>query len=171
MAILQPIGSLAITPVSGRAQIGSLVEVSPMPGIMSKLTDANSTGLGSTSATGSLLATQAATRSILSVVNTYLLRPLTAGEMDYILQNRSRFVFTLGVGDRRGNFMGRFGIVSNWHGEDVTALRLPNPPSAPDYVFSFDFSGSEGTMRLTDNHVSVPNTYGALRYFTIRATS
>ncbi|WGE30538.1 hypothetical protein PHA77_08045 [Edwardsiella tarda] len=109
--------------------------------------------------------------SILSVANTYLIRPLTADDMAIILQNRRYFIFSIGVGDRREEFKARFGIAANWSGEDVSALRLPNPPYAPDYVFSFDFSGSAGTMRLTDNHVSIPNTYGGIRYFTIRLKS
>ncbi|ELC8786483.1 hypothetical protein RJV04_000742 [Salmonella enterica] len=137
--------------------------------LLDKLTPQNNTGLGSASVQGSVLNTQAATRTILSVANTYLTNKLTADEMALILNNRNDFTFTIGVGDRRTDFIGRFALATNWHGEDVTNFQLrPNPPGAPEYDFRLTFSASAGTMKVTDNHFGVRNTYGSLRYFTIR---
>ncbi|EEF6843018.1 hypothetical protein GQG71_004204 [Salmonella enterica] len=47
-------------------------------------------------------------------------------------------------------------------------LLRPNPPGAPEYGFTLTFSGETGTMTVTDSHVGVHNTYGSIRYFTIR---
>ncbi|EDY1994211.1 hypothetical protein JYL57_001450 [Salmonella enterica subsp. enterica serovar Typhimurium] len=137
--------------------------------ILDKLKPQNNTGLGSTTAQGTVLNTQAATRTILSVANTYLTNKLTADEMAFILSNRSQFEFIIGVGDRRAEFKGRFALATNWRGEDVTNFQLrPNPAGAPEYDFRLTFSASAGTMTVTDNHVGTRNTYGSLRYFTIR---
>ncbi|HAF8817589.1 TPA: hypothetical protein G5V04_003064 [Salmonella enterica] len=137
--------------------------------LLDKLKPQNNTGLGSTTVQGTVLNTQAATRTILSVANTYLTNKLTADEMALILNNRNDFTFTIGVGDRRTDFIGRFALATNWHGEDVTRLQLrPNPTGAPEYDLRLTFSASTGTMTVTDNHVGVRNTYGSIRYFTIR---
>lgn len=137
--------------------------------LLDKLKPQNNTGLGSTTVQGTVLNTQAATRTILSVANTYLTNKLTADEMALILSNRSQFEFIIGVGDRRPEFKERFVLATNWHGEDVTRLQLrPNPAGAPEYDFRLTFSASAGTMTVTDNHVGSHNTYGSLRYFAIR---
>ncbi|EBW6364485.1 hypothetical protein DPU24_27745 [Salmonella enterica subsp. enterica serovar Oranienburg] len=140
----------------------------PQP-LLDKLTPQNNTGLGSTTVQGTVLNTQATARTILSVANTYLTNKLTADEMALILNNRDDFTFTIGVGDRRAGFISRFELATNWHGEDVTNFQLrPNPAGAPEYDLRLTFSASAGTMTVTDNHVGVRNTYGSLRYFTIR---
>ncbi|EEN5587743.1 hypothetical protein [Salmonella enterica] len=137
-----------------------------------KLNPQNSTGLGSTTAQGIVLNTQAAARTILNVVNTYLTDKLTADEMAWILSHRDKFTFSIGVGDRRTEFISRFALATNWHGEDVTNFQLrPNPAGAPEYDLRLTFSASAGTMTVTDNHVGTRNTYGSLRYFAIRMKS
>lgn len=139
--------------------------------LQNKLQPQNNTGLGSTAVRGTVLNTQDAARTILSVANAYLVNKLTADEMAWILSHRDKFTFSIGVGDRRGGVEGRFAIATNWHGEDVTRLQLrPNPSGAPEYDFRLTFSASAGTLTLTDNHVFTPNTYGGLRYFIIRKT-
>ncbi|EBA1653527.1 hypothetical protein L1O59_004640 [Salmonella enterica] len=136
--------------------------------LLDKLKPQNNTGLGSASVQGNLLNTRASTMPILDVANTYLTNKLTADELALILRNRSRFTFTIGVGDRRAEFKSRFKIVTNWHGEDVdNHLLAPDPWNNPPYSFRLTFTGSAGTMKLTDRHAS-PNTYGSIRYFTIR---
>ncbi|HIF2328819.1 TPA: hypothetical protein ACXZPG_004495 [Salmonella enterica] len=137
--------------------------------LLDKLKPQNNTGLGSTTVQGTVLNTQDATRTILSVANTYLTNKLTAGEMALILNNRDNFTFTIGVGDRRTDFISRFALATNWHGEDVTNFQLrPNPAGAPEYDFRLTFSASAGTMSVTDNHVGTHSVYGSIRYFTIR---
>ncbi|ECT1019461.1 TPA: hypothetical protein H2A59_003106 [Salmonella enterica] len=137
--------------------------------LLDKLKPQNSLEPGSTTVQGTALNTQGAARTILSVANTYLTNKLTADEMALILRNRDKFTFTIGVGDRRKDFISRFVPATNWHGEDVTNLLLrPNPPGAPEYGFTLTFSGETGTMTVTDSHVGVHNTYGSIRYFTIR---
>ncbi|HBM0096116.1 TPA: hypothetical protein LT061_002563 [Salmonella enterica subsp. enterica serovar Blitta] len=136
--------------------------------LTAKLTPQNSTGLGSASVLGNLLNTRDNTMPVLDVVNTWLTNKLTADELVLILRNRSRFTFTIGVGDRRAEFKGRFKIATNWRGEDVDNFLLaPDPWNNPPYSFRLTFTGSAGTMRLTDRHAS-PNTYGSIRYFTVR---
>lgn len=158
-----------IMPVSGVAVIGGGNRPEFPPALTEKLSPENSTGLGSTSVQGTLLLTQPKPRRILDVANTYLKNHLTEDEMTFILRNRERFSFTPGVGDRRTDFISRFVKINNWDGEDVSGLRLrPNPPGAPEYFFTLTFSAVSGTMTLTDNHVQCPDTYGSLRYFTIR---
>lgn len=155
--------------VVGRGQLVLGSASRTPPSLLDKLKPQNNTGLGSTTVQGTVLNTQDATRTILSVANTYLTNKLTADEMAFILSNRSQFEFIIGVGDRRAEFKGRFALATNWHGEDVTRLQLrPNPTGAPEYDLRLTFSASTGAMTVTDNHVGVRNTYGSLRYFTIR---
>ncbi|EAP7663711.1 hypothetical protein ELK24_13040 [Salmonella enterica] len=136
--------------------------------LLDKLKPQNNTGLGSASVQGNLLNTRASTMPILDVANAYLTNKLTADELALILRNRSRFTFTIGVGDRRAEFKSRFRIATNWHGEDVDNLLLaPDPWNDPPYSFRMTFTGSAGTMKLTDRHAG-QNTYGSIRYFTIR---
>ncbi|EHL2884859.1 hypothetical protein KDH02_002548 [Salmonella enterica] len=174
MAILQPgifYGDNSISPVSGAAVIGGRNPVIPAT-LLDKLKPQNSAGLGSVSVQGYALNTQDAARSLLDVVNTYLTNKLTADELALILRNRDKFTFTIGVGDRRAEFKGRFAQATNWHGEDVNNFQLrPNPAGAPEYDFRLTFSGASGTIKVTDNHVGTRNTYGAIRYFTIRGSS
>ncbi|EAM6080678.1 hypothetical protein CDJ04_07160 [Salmonella enterica] len=133
-----------------------------------KLLPQNNTGLGSASVQGNLLNTRASTMPVLDVVNNWLTNKLTADELALILRNRSRFTFTIGVGDRREEFKSRFRIATNWHGEDVSNFLLsPDPWNDPHYNFRLTFTGSAGTMKLTDTHAS-PDTYGSIRYFTVR---
>ncbi|HFZ9108558.1 TPA: hypothetical protein ACIPVM_000067 [Salmonella enterica subsp. diarizonae serovar 50:k:z35] len=147
-------------------------ESSAPDSIKVKLNPQNNTGLGSTTDQGNVLNTQAAARTILSVVNTYLTDKLTADEMVWILSHRDKFTFTIGVGDRRTEFISRFALATNWHGEDVSTFQLrPNPSGAPEYDLRLTFSASAGTMTVTDNHVGVRNTYGSIRYFAIRVKS
>ncbi|EGF4127695.1 TPA: hypothetical protein ACIT51_000087 [Salmonella enterica subsp. enterica serovar Java] len=139
------------------------------PSLLDKLKPQNNTGLGSASVQGNVLNTQDATRTILSVANTYLTNKLTADEMALILNNQGKFTFSIGVGDRRTDFISRFALATNWHGEDVTNFQLrPNPAGAPEYDFRLTFSASAGTMSVTDNHVGTHSVYGSIRYFTIR---
>ncbi|EEM6321768.1 hypothetical protein C9H16_09605 [Salmonella enterica] len=134
-----------------------------------KLQPQNNTGLGSTSSQGNVLFTRSNAYPLLDVVNTYLKTPLTADELKTILDNRDKFEFAIGVGDRRDGVVGRFVVASNWHGEDVNNLLLrPNPKDAPEYDFRLTFSAEAATLTLTDNHAAVPNTFGGLRYFTAR---
>ncbi|EEM1821243.1 hypothetical protein GKA92_24405 [Salmonella enterica subsp. enterica] len=134
-----------------------------------KLEPQNSTGLGSPSVLGNPVNTQLPDRRILDVVNTYLKTPLTSDELNLILTKRDKFEFTAGMGDRRTAFMERFRLVTNWHGEDVTNLLLGPEPwdGRPPYNLTLSFSGRTGSMRLTDSHSSA-NTYGSMRYLTIR---
>ncbi|EME5567819.1 hypothetical protein VY397_000605 [Salmonella enterica] len=149
--------------------LGSGVQENIPQPILDKLKPQNNTGLGSASVQGNLLNTRASTMPVLDVVNNWLTNKLTADEMALILRNRDKFTFTIGVGDRRKDFISRFVPATNWHGEDVTNLLLrPNPPGAPEYGFTLTFSGETGTMTVTDSHVGVHNTYGSIRYFTIR---
>lgn len=159
-------------PVKGLYVQGMVVagEREIIPGaLLLKLKPQNSTGLGSSSVLGKITGTQAATRHILDAVNTYLKTPLTADEMALILANRNKFEFTIGTGDRREVFTGRFRLITNWHGEDVNNLLLTPEPwdDWPAYGFRLTFSGTTGMMTLTDVHAS-GNTYGAIRYLTVR---
>ncbi|HFW3088621.1 TPA: hypothetical protein ACIBE3_002158 [Salmonella enterica subsp. enterica serovar Reading] len=161
-----------IFPISGAPVIGGAGKLTIPHAIQDKLQPKNNTGLGSTTAQGAVLNTQAAARTILNVVNTYLTDKLTADEMAWILSHRDKFTFSIGVGDRRTEFISRFALATNWHGEDVTRLQLrPNPTGAPEYDLRLTFSASAGTMTVTDNHVGVRNTYGSLRYFAIRVAT
>lgn len=142
------------------------------PVLLNKLKPQNHTGLGSQSIQGNLINSRVSERQILDVANIYLTDKLTADELKIILNNWNKFEFAIGVGDRRPGAVSRFAIASNWHGEDVNNLLLrPNPPDAPEYDLRLTFSAKDETLKLTDNHVSVPNTYGGLRYFTIRVKS
>ncbi|MGG6046736.1 hypothetical protein, partial [Salmonella enterica] len=63
----------------------------------------------------------------------------------------------------------RFVVAQDWHGEDVSDLQLkPDPPNSPTYNFRLSFSADTGMLTLTDSHFSTANTYGSLRYFTVR---
>ncbi|HAG0018063.1 TPA: hypothetical protein G8O67_005498 [Salmonella enterica] len=138
--------------------------------LLDKLTPQNNTGLGTSTSLGDAWHTTPTEVSILDVVNRYLVNPLTAVEMKYILAHPEKFTFEMGAGDRREAFKSRIVEVDNWHGEDVTGLVLtPNPANAPAYKFSLTFSAVTGMMKLTDGHAGQPNTYGALRYLTVRA--
>lgn len=156
---------------SGTPVLGNLPSVFVIPaGLRKKLQPANRTGLGSTTVGGNIITTQWKSRSILSVVNTYLQEPLKAGELEFILRHRMHFVFTAGVGDRRPeypNLCARFGLITNWHGEDVKNLLL-EPVIWPEqhYNFRLTFDGESGQMTLTDSH-SGDNNWGSLRYLTI----
>ncbi|EAW9081245.1 hypothetical protein F3V99_15500 [Salmonella enterica] len=148
--------------------LGSGVQENIPQSILDKLKPQNNTGLGSASVQGNLLNTRASTMPILDVVNNWLTNKLASDELALILRNRSRFSFTIGVGDRRAEFKSRFRIATNWHGEDADNLLLaPDPWNDPHYNFRLTFTGSAGTMKLTDTHAS-SNTYGSIRYFTIR---
>ncbi|HBM0094843.1 hypothetical protein ACEY8Q_16955 [Salmonella enterica subsp. enterica] len=148
--------------------LGSGVQENIPQPILDKLKPQNNTGLGSASVQGNLLNTRASTMPVLDVVNNWLTNKLASDELALILRNRSRFSFTIGVGDRRAEFKSRFRIATNWHGEDADNLLLvPDPWNDPHYNFRLTFTGSAGTMKLTDTHAS-PNTYGSIRYFTIR---
>ncbi|HAK6117879.1 TPA: hypothetical protein H2R31_002921 [Salmonella enterica] len=137
-----------------------------------KLNPQNNTGLGSTGAQGIVLNTWDGGREILAIANTYLTNKLTADEMTWILSHPDKFTFSIGVGDRRTEFISRFALATNWHGEDVNTFQLrPNPTGAPEYDFRLTFSARAGTMTVTDNHVGSHNTYGSLRYFAIRVKS
>ncbi|EAP6367423.1 hypothetical protein EI752_27645 [Salmonella enterica] len=156
--------------VKGMITLGSDVVIPDS--LLLKLKPQNSTGLGSTSSQGNLLLTRNNAYPLLDVVNTYLTDKLTADELKTILDNRDRFEFAIGVGDRRSGVVGRFVIASNWHGEDVNNLLLrPNPQGAPEYDLRLTFSAEAATLTLTDNHVATPNTFGGLRYFTVRFKS
>ncbi|EJV0878675.1 hypothetical protein N5519_001802 [Salmonella enterica] len=153
--------------VKGMITLGSGVVIPDS--LLLKLEPQNSTGLGSPVVLGNTVNTQAPERRILDVVNTYLKTPLTDDELKLILAKRDKFEFATGVGDRRSAFMGRFRLVTNWHGEDVTNLSpKPEPWDGwPPYQFRLSFSGATGMIKLTDDH-SGANTYGAMRYLTIR---
>ncbi|EEG2782571.1 hypothetical protein GXR14_001191 [Salmonella enterica] len=137
--------------------------------LLLKLEPQNSAGLGSPSVLGNTTNTWIQERRILDVVNTYLKTPLTSEELNLLLTKRDKIEFTIGTGDRRIGGVGRFSMITNWHGEDVTDLLLrPEPWDGwPPYQFRLSFSGVTGMMSLTDSHAG-GNTYGAMRYLTIR---
>lgn len=155
--------------VQGGRVLGAGVETEQIPvSLLDKLKPQNNTGLGSTSVLGKVLNTRDNIMPLLDVVNNWLTNKLTADELALILRNRSRFTFTIGVGDRRAEFKGRFKIATNWRGEDVDNFLLaPDPWNNPPYNFRLTFTGGAGTMKLTDTHAGT-NTYGSIRYFTIR---
>ncbi|EOW6510851.1 hypothetical protein ACOZXQ_000570 [Cronobacter malonaticus] len=135
--------------------------------IREKLSPENRTDLGSTTVLGRVFNTRSDYYHVLELLNAYLRQPLTEDELDYIMQNRRRFVFYLGVGDRRNtpNFIRRFVFAENWHGEDVSNFSIePDAYSSPRYNFLLFFDGSAKIMQLTDSH-SGPNAYGAIRAF------
>ncbi|HCM2000515.1 TPA: hypothetical protein N3A45_003661 [Salmonella enterica subsp. salamae serovar [1],40:z35:e,n,x,z15] len=164
------IGGPALLPGLISGDTSPALGMQPVPEfILDKLLPENSTGLGSTSVQGTLLLTQPKPRRILDVVNMYLKNPLTESELALILGNREQFKFTAGVGDRRPEFKGRFRLVENWQGEDVSGYLLsPDPYNNPQYRFLLTFSGEDGSLVLTDSHANQPDKYGSLRYFTIR---
>ncbi|EOV0283830.1 hypothetical protein ACOIP5_002766 [Salmonella enterica] len=137
-----------------------------------KLLPQNNTGLGSNTVAGTVIPTQADNRKILWVVNTYLKDKLTDDELGIILNNRDKFEFTIGVGDRRTSLVSRFKISTDWHGEDVTGRILTPDPVTGDqnYYHTLTFSGKSGQMSVTDKHYGT-NQYGSVRYFTIRYKS
>lgn len=137
--------------------------------LLAKLRPENNTGLGSTTVPGNVLPTQAGSRTILNVVNTYLVNKLTAEELKTVLDNRDKFEFTIGVGDRRSGAISRFKIATNWHGEDVSKRILtPDPFNDPPYHHTLTFSGTTGQMTMTDTHAGENSTYGSIRYMTVR---
>lgn len=137
--------------------------------LLLKLKPQNNTGLGSDSVRGNVLPTRNSAFPLLEVVNTYLTDKLTEDELKIILNNRDKFEFAIGVGDRRPGFIPRFVVAQDWHGEDVSDLQLiPDPPNSPTYNFRLSFSADTGMLTLTDSHFSTANTYGSLRYFTVR---
>ncbi|MFI7783599.1 hypothetical protein EN46_07450 [Citrobacter amalonaticus] len=139
------------------------------PVLLAKLRPENSTGLGNGSVLGNVVPTQAGSRIILNVVNTYLVNKLTADEMKTILDNRDKFEFTVGVGDRRGGAKSRFKIATNWHGEDTNSRVLtPDPFNDPLYHHTLTFSGTTGLMTMTDDHAGGSSTWGSIRYMTVR---
>ncbi|ECT1020816.1 TPA: hypothetical protein H2A59_004920 [Salmonella enterica] len=161
---IKPCGGSGVI-VLGHGEVFSVPE-----SLRQKLLPQNNAGLGSTSALGSFLPTLTnMQRSIWDVVNNWLTNKLTTDEMKYILAHPEKFTFEMAVGDRREDFKSRIVVVGNWHGEDVTGLKLtPNPAGAPAYNFTLNFSAVTGMMMLTDSHAGQPNTYGALRYLTVR---
>ncbi|EAB6033909.1 hypothetical protein FKH18_25070 [Salmonella enterica] len=153
--------------VKGMITLGANEEIPRT--LLLKLEPQNSTGLGSSSVLGNQITTQPAERRILDVVNTWLKTPLPREELNLILTKRDKFEFTIGTGDRRPGGVGRFRLITNWQGEDVTNLLLrPEPWDGwPPYQFRLSFSGATGMMSLTDSHAG-GNMYGAMRYLTIR---
>jgi hypothetical protein len=138
--------------------------------LLNKLLPANNTGLGSTTTQGNVLATQTTARTLLSVINTYLVTALTQAELDVILANPADFVFSIGYGDRRGGSINsRFDTASNWSGAEVKALLLsPEPFSSQPYNHKLTFSRSGGgSVTVIDSHYG-ENNYGSIRYFTVR---
>ncbi|HAD5968605.1 TPA_asm: hypothetical protein G1Q02_17450 [Salmonella enterica subsp. enterica serovar Typhimurium] len=134
-----------------------------------KLLPQNNIGLGSVSSLGNVLNTRDAPMPLLDVINNWLTNKLTADELALITRNRDRFTFAIGVGDRREAFKSRIVEADNWHGEDANNLKLtPNPPGAPAYNFTLSFTAANAMTSLTDSHAGQPNTYGALRYLTVR---
>ncbi|EAA8947805.1 hypothetical protein B6440_25260 [Salmonella enterica] len=140
--------------------------------LLAKLRPENNTGLGSNTVTGTVIPTQAGSRKILWVVNTYLTDKLTEDELKTIMDNRDKFEFTIGVGDRRTSLALRFKIATDWHGEDVTGRILTPDPTINDqnYHHTLTFSGKSGQMSVTDKHYGT-NQYGSVRYFTVRYKS
>ncbi|ECT1023870.1 hypothetical protein DPO11_28790 [Salmonella enterica] len=155
--------------ISGIRPVHHAVVMGSGDALTGKLSPQNNTGLGTRTSLGNAWHTSTTEASILDVVNHYLVSPLTAVEMKYILAHPEKFTFEMAVGDRREDFKGRIVEVDNWHGEDVTGLKLtPNPANAPAYNFTLNFSAVTGMMKLTDGHAGQPNTYGTLRYLTVR---
>ena len=154
---------------SGTPVLGNRPSVFVIPaGLRKKLQPTNRTGLGSTTVGGNVITTQWGARSILSVVNTYLQEPLTDSELSFILQHRKHFVFTAGMGDRRPDYCWRFGLMTNWHGEDVKDLLMqPWVYDSEHYNFRLTFDGESGQMTLTDTHYGDDNKWGCLRYLTV----
>ncbi|ELD0485738.1 hypothetical protein QUQ58_002262 [Escherichia coli] len=154
---------------SGTPVIGNIPSAFVVPaGLLEKLQPVNRTGLGSTTVGGNVITTQWESRSILSVVNTYLQEPLTAAELEFILRHRTHFVFTAGMGDRREDYYWRFGMITNWHGEDTKNLLMqPWVYASEHYNFRLTFDGKNGQMTLTDTHYGDDNTWGSLRYLTV----
>lgn len=135
-----------------------------------KLLPANNQNLGSTKAMGAVIKSRPENHTILTVVNTYLIAPLTADEMTFILQNRDKYVFKMGVGDNRSHVSSRFGLVNNWSGEDVVDFALqPEFFTQPGalYYHKLSFSGASGTLNIMDGH-RLPEHYGSIRYLTVR---
>ncbi|EDR5178694.1 hypothetical protein CEH78_004738 [Salmonella enterica] len=134
-----------------------------------KLLPENNIGLGSESALGTAIPTGNVNRHIWEVINNWLINKLTFDDWVIIRENMDRFTFAIGVGDRREAFKSRIVEADNWHGEDVNNLKLtPNPPGAPAYNFTLSFTAADAMTSLTDSHAGQPNTYGALRYLTVR---
>ncbi|EOC0702706.1 hypothetical protein ACIU3Q_005940, partial [Salmonella enterica subsp. enterica serovar Kokomlemle] len=139
--------------ISGIRPVHHAVVMGAGDALTGKLSPQNNTGLGTRTSLGNAWHTSTTEASILDVVNRYLVSPLTAVEMKYILAHPEKFTFEMAVGDRREDFKGRIVEVDNWHGEDVTGLKLtPNPANAPAYNFTLTFSAVTGMMKLTDGH-------------------
>ncbi|MBE8611543.1 hypothetical protein CYG68_03820 [Morganella morganii] len=137
--------------------------------LLAKLADSNYRYLGNPNYRGAFFGTPVDSR-ILSVINAYLVTPMTEDELALILANRAHFEFRIGVGDWRidGRIFSRFAIADNWQGEDVTD-RVLTPEVFPEgsYRHRLTFSGSTGRIKMTDEH-SGGNRYGSIRYLTIR---
>ncbi|MEB7738577.1 hypothetical protein NGB58_04690 [Escherichia coli] len=143
---------------------GQRVDVSEK--IRKKIRSENRINLGSTEVPGRVFDTTDY-YYVQDVLNAYLRQPLTENELEYILSNREKFVFCLGVGDRRdtsADLIRRFVYVDNWHGEDVRDFSLAPEvfPSQP-YNFRLLFDSRARILRLTDTHAWKSNKYGALR--------
>ena len=141
--------------------------------IRRKLRPENRVNLGSVTELGVVFPT-GTTHSILEVINGYLKDSLTVDELSFILEHREKFVFSLGVGDRRDSaaLVPRFTYVDNWHGDDVTDfVLLPEVYSRQAYRHRLWFDGTAGTIRMTDEHSGGGSRYGSLRALVIREAS
>ncbi|EOC0700167.1 hypothetical protein ACIU3Q_003238 [Salmonella enterica subsp. enterica serovar Kokomlemle] len=160
---IKPCGGSGVI-VLGHGEVFSVPE-----SLRQKLLPENNIGLGSESVLGAFVPTGNVNRNIWEVANLWLTNKLTYDDWLIIKDNRDRFTFTIGVGDRREAFKSRIVEVNNWHGEDADDLILtPNPAGAPAYNFKLYFKVFSAAIVLTDSHAGQPNTYGALRYLTVR---
>ncbi|BDO94924.1 TPA: hypothetical protein OCF48_004059 [Escherichia coli] len=158
--------------VPGRLIIGggAYYPSGPLGSIRRKLRPENRVNLGSVTELGVVFPT-GTTHSILEVINGYLKDSLTVDELSFILEHREKFVFSLGVGDRRDSaaLVPRFTYVDNWHGDDVTDfVLLPEVYSRQAYRHRLWFDGTAGTIRMTDEHSGGGSRYGSLRALVIR---
>ncbi|EHB4542244.1 hypothetical protein JX130_005135 [Escherichia coli] len=158
--------------VPGRLIIGggAYYPSGPLGSIRRKLRPENRVNLGSVTELGVVFPT-GTTHSILEVINGYLKDSLTVDELSFILEHREKFVFSLGVGDRRDSaaLVPRFTYVDNWHGDDVTDfVLLPEVYSRQSYRHRLWFDGTAGTIRMTDEHSGGGSRYGSLRALVIR---
>ncbi|EFH8602712.1 TPA: hypothetical protein ACH6CC_004556 [Escherichia coli] len=155
--------------IPGWMTIGCVVPSSSgmLEDIRRKLLPENRVNVGSTTSSGVVFPTRAQPYSILEVINAYLKEPLTADELSFILEHRGDFAFSLGVGDRRKEFVSRYTVVDNWCGEDVEDFEvLPEVYGKQPYGHRLWFDARAGTVRLTDTH-SGTNKYGSLRALVI----
>jgi hypothetical protein len=129
----------------------------PMSSWISSKTS-NSVNLGSTAVRGTVFNTRTAFYNFRTIINAYLSDALSAGDYNYIMDNRSQFKIEIGLGDRRSSNISRFEWFTLLDTEETQSF---NNIGSQEYYFRITLSGVNITA--TCAHGGLSNTYGGIR--------